>query len=146
MSIQTQNSELAYYALLYIRKFITAAESSEPPMHFFVEEELIIPVLEIAGETRNVKLFDIACVLLDLSLGQNVAVADTFVAKICAYASLGNLKLAHNSLFELESLYRDATQEAIATDLFSPFSALNPLVMAYSKDGCATIDSVSFLI
>lgn len=141
MSIQAQNSELAYYALLFIRKFIAASEISEPRMHYFVEEELIIPVLQLAGKTRNIKLFDVACVLLDLSLGQNVAEADTFVAKICAYASLGNLKLAHNSLFKLESLYRGAKE---ATDLFSPFSALNPLVMAYSKDGCATIDSIYY--
>ncbi|KAK1367217.1 Pentatricopeptide repeat-containing protein, mitochondrial [Heracleum sosnowskyi] len=142
MSLQAQNSELAYYAFVFIRKFIAAAEISRPSMHYFVKEELIILVLQLAGETRNIKLFDVACILLDLSLGQNVAEADTFVAKICAYASLGNLKLAHNSLFELESLYRDTTQEA--TDLFCPFSVLNPLAMAYSKDGYASIDSIYY--
>lgn len=144
MSLEAQNSELAYHALHYIRKFIAATEIPDPCIQYFVEEELLIQVLHLAGETRNVKLFDIACVLLDLSLCQNTAQAETFIAKIRAYAYFGNLKLAHNTLFELESLYRGATQEA--TDLFSPFFALNPLAMAYSQNGCGTLDYVSFLI
>lgn len=142
-SLKAQNSELTYHALHFIKKFIAAAQISDPQIKYFVEEELIIQVLQLAGETRNIKLFDIACVLLDLSLRQNVAQPDAFVMKIRAYASFGNLNLAHKSLFELESLYRGATQED--TDHFSPFFALNPLAMAYSQNGCGTLDYVSFL-
>ncbi|XP_074352958.1 pentatricopeptide repeat-containing protein At1g26460, mitochondrial-like [Apium graveolens] len=142
MSLDAQNSELAYHALHFIRKFIAAAESSDSRTQYFVEEELIIAVLHLAGESRSSKLVEIACILLDQSLGQNVARADTFVAKICAYASIGNLRLAHDSLFELESLYRGNTEEA--SDLFSPFSGLFPLVMAYSQNGCGTLDYIHY--
>ncbi|KAK1367219.1 hypothetical protein POM88_042780 [Heracleum sosnowskyi] len=131
MSLQTQNNKLAYHALRFIKKFIDATKISQPRSHYFVEEELSISVLQLAEKSCNSELLYVACVLLDLSLHQNVVRAEKFIEKICAHTFLGNLKRAHDS--------RGATQEA--NNPFSPFSALYPLVLAYSLNGCVTLDN-----
>ncbi|KAF2294996.1 hypothetical protein GH714_030030 [Hevea brasiliensis] len=68
---------------------------------------------------------------------------ESYIGKIYAYASLGNLQKAFSTLREFESAYGSTDKEA-AGELFSPFTSLYPLVVACSKKGFETLDLVYF--
>ncbi|KAL7194108.1 hypothetical protein ACSBR1_034509 [Camellia fascicularis] len=84
-------------------------------------EGLVVFVLGTAGRTYNAKLLDGSWAILKRALRQK--------------------KKAFSTLHEFETIYRNFTKEA-EEDLLSPFTSLYPLVMACSKDGFVTLDSV----
>ncbi|RVW67323.1 Pentatricopeptide repeat-containing protein, mitochondrial [Vitis vinifera] len=70
---------------------------------------------------------------------------ESYLAKIYADAALGNLQRAFSTLHEFETAYRNSPKEA-EEDIFSPFTSLHPLVMASSRKGFETLDTVCLLI
>ncbi|KAL1806278.1 hypothetical protein ACET3Z_029346 [Daucus carota] len=145
-AMKADNSELAYYALEFMAKWMIQDENMRPPRYLSVEEGLVVSLLATAGRTYSKKLLDAAWTILKRSLRKKrVANAETYLARIHAHASLGtdHLKKAFGALHEFESLYGGADKQA-AEDLFSPFTALYPLVVACSHNGFATLDSVYF--
>lgn len=102
-------------------------------------------VLGTAGRTYNAKLLDGSLAILKRVLRQKkVPNPESYLAKIYTHASLGNLQKAFSTLHEFETTYRNFTKEA-EEDLLSPFTSLYPLVMACSKDGFVTLDSIRLL-
>lgn len=144
-AMKADNSELAYYALQFMAKWMLKDENSRPPRYLFVEEGLVVSLLATAGRTYSKKLLDAAWQILNRSLRQKVASAETYIARIHAHASLVQLKKALDVLIEFESLYGGSDKQA-EEDLFSPFTALYPLVVACSHKGFATLDSVRLYI
>ncbi|ONM24994.1 Pentatricopeptide repeat-containing protein mitochondrial [Zea mays] len=65
---------------------------------------------------------------------------ETYLAKIYAHSSIGQLQRAFGTLREFENAYGNS--EDIDLELFSPFTSLHPLVVACCKDGFSTLDSV----
>lgn len=141
IAIQSDNSELAYYALEFLAKWIARGEKARPPVLLTVDEGLVVSALATAGRTYNPKLLDGSWAILKRR--QKVPSPDSFVAKITALASLGNLQKAFTALHELESAYGNSGS-GDSNDLFSPFTTLYPLVVACSKDGFVTLDSVYY--
>lgn len=143
-AMKADNSELAYYALQFMAKWMFKDENTRPPRYLSVEEGLVVSLLATAGRTYSKKLLDCAWTILKRSLRQKVASAETYIARIHAHASLGtqNLQKAFGALSEFESLYGGADKQA--EDLFSPFTALYPLVVACSHNGFATLDGVYY--
>lgn len=140
-AMKADNSELAYHALVFMAKWMIKDENMRPPCYLFVEEGLVVSLLATAGRTYSKKLLDAAWSILKRSLRQKVASAETYIAKIHAHASLGHHMKALETLLEFESLYGGSDKQAVE-DLFSPFTALYPLVVACSYNGCATLDNV----
>ncbi|XP_047321618.1 pentatricopeptide repeat-containing protein At1g26460, mitochondrial [Impatiens glandulifera] len=140
VAVQSDNSELAYYALEFLAKWIARGEKARPQVLLSVDEGLVVSALATAGRTYNSKLLDGSWAILKRR--QKVPSADSFVAKITSLASLGNLQKAFGALRELESAYGNSSGDT--NDLFSPFTTLYPLVVASSKDGYVTLDSVYY--
>ncbi|KAM0894244.1 hypothetical protein ACQ4PT_024597 [Festuca glaucescens] len=65
---------------------------------------------------------------------------ETYLAKIYAHSSSGQLQRAFGTLSEFENAYGNSVN--IDTELFSPFTSLKPLVVACCKDGFTTLDTV----
>lgn len=144
VAMQADNSELTYYALEFMAKWIARGENARPPVLLSVDEGLVVSALGTAGRTYNSKLLDGSWAILKRSLRQKkVPNPESYLGKLYALASLGNLQKAFGTLHELETAYGNSTEEA-TEDLFSPFTSLNPLVVACSKKGFETLDSVYY--
>ncbi|KAK6133632.1 hypothetical protein DH2020_032542 [Rehmannia glutinosa] len=130
VAMQSDNSALTYYALEFMAKWIARGELSPP--------------LGTAGRTYNSRLLDGSWAVLKRSLRQKkFPNPESYLGKIYAHANLGNLQKAFSTLHEFERDYGNSNQED-EEDLFSPFYSLNPLVMACSMNGFATLDSVYY--
>ncbi|KAL7217459.1 hypothetical protein ACSBR1_029200 [Camellia fascicularis] len=107
-------------------------------------EGLVVSALGTAGRTYNAKLLDGSWAILKRALRQKkVPNPESYLAKIYAHASSGNLQKAFSTLHDFETTYRNSAKEA-EEDPLSPFTSLYPLVMARSKDGFVTLDSVYY--
>jgi hypothetical protein len=125
-------------------RWIARGEKARPIVLLSVDEGLIVAALGTAGRTYNSTLLDASWAILRRSLRQKKAPnPESYIGKIYAHASLGSLQKAFATLRELESCYGSSDKEA-EEELFSPFSSLNPLVLACSKKGFETLDSVFF--
>ncbi|KAA8532906.1 hypothetical protein F0562_032977 [Nyssa sinensis] len=144
VAMQEDNSDLAYYALEFMAKWIARGENTRPPVLLSADEGLVVSALGTAARTYNSKLLDGAWAILKRSLRQKKAPnTESYLAKICTHASLGNLQKAFSTLHEFETTYGNSTTEA-EEDLFSPFTSLYPLVVACTKNGFVTLDSVYY--
>lgn len=142
VAMQEDNTELAYFSLEFMAKWIAIGDKARPPVLLSVDEGLVVAALGTAGRTYNTKLLDGSWALLKRSLRQKKAPnPESYLAKINAQASLGNLQKAFSTLNELETVYGSSSTEA-EDNLFSPFTSLYPLVVACSKNGFVTLDSV----
>ncbi|ONM59420.1 Pentatricopeptide repeat-containing protein mitochondrial [Zea mays] len=65
---------------------------------------------------------------------------ETYLAKIYAHSSIGQLQRAFGTLHEFENAYGNSKD--VDLELFSPFTSLHPLVVACCKDGFSTLDLV----
>lgn len=145
VAMQSDNSELTFYALEFMAKWIAQGENAGPPVFLSVDEGLVIAALGTAGRTYNSRLLDGSWAVLKRSLRQKKAPSpESYLAKICAHANLGNLPKAFSTLHEFETAHGNSNWEN-GQDLFSPFHSLNPLVVACTKNGFTTLDSVSSL-
>jgi pentatricopeptide repeat protein len=142
-AVQSDNNKLAYYALEYMSRHIVKQEKVREGTHPLpVDEGLIVSLLGTAGRTYSLSLLDGSWLFLKRSLrGKKIPNPDTYIAKIYAYASLGNLPKAFGALKEFEEAYGGMEN---AEDLLSPFTTLHPLVLAVSKNGFTTLDDVYF--
>ncbi|CAI9296970.1 unnamed protein product [Lactuca saligna] len=144
VAMQSDNSELAYYALEFMAKWIARGENARPPVFLSVDEGLVVNALTTAGRNYNSKLLDATWAVLKRSLRQKkVPTPESYLAKIYAYSSLGNLQKAFSTLHEFELSYKDSQKED-EDEMFSPFTSLHPLVMSCSKNGFATLDTVYY--
>ena len=141
VAIREDNSKLAYYGLQFMARWMVKGENARPPVLLSVDEGLVVPALLTAGRTYNSELLGAAWAVLVRSLRKTKAPnPESFLGKIYAHASMGNLQKAFGTLHEYETAYGESTQEA--EDLFCPFTSLHPLVVACSKKGFETLDSV----
>ncbi|KAL4574323.1 hypothetical protein LXL04_021152 [Taraxacum kok-saghyz] len=144
IAMQSDNSELAYYALEFMARWIARGENARPPVLLSVDEGLVVNALSTAGRNYHSKLLDATWAVLKRSLRQKkVPSPESYLAKIYAYSSLGNLPKAFSTLHEFEISYKDSQKED-ESDMFSPFTALYPLVVACSKNGFTTLDTVYY--
>jgi len=144
VAIQEDNSKLAFYAFEFMFKWITRGEMARPSVIFSVDEGLVVAGLASAARTCSSSLVEGSWTILKQSLrGRKAANPASYIAKINAYASLGNLQKAFTSLHELESAYADSEKEVVE-EMLSPFTSLYPLVVACSKKGFETLDEVYF--
>ncbi|XP_059447301.1 pentatricopeptide repeat-containing protein At1g26460, mitochondrial [Corylus avellana] len=144
IALREGNSQLAYYALEFMAKWIARGEQARPAVLLSVDEGLVLSALGTAGRTYSPSLLDASWAILRRSLRQKKAPnPESYLGKIYALASLGNLQRAFGSLNEFESAYGNSDKEA-GQEMFSPFTSLYPLVMACSKKGFETLDSVYF--
>ncbi|XP_027100382.1 pentatricopeptide repeat-containing protein At1g26460, mitochondrial-like [Coffea arabica] len=144
VAMQANNSELVFYALEFMARWIRRGQTERPQVLLSVDEGLLVSVLATAGRTYSSKLLDASWSFLKSSLRQKkIPNPESCLAKIYAYSSLGNLPKAFGTLRELEASYSSADNEALE-DLFSPFTSLNPLVLACSNKGFATLDEVYY--
>ncbi|KAJ8774534.1 hypothetical protein K2173_016980 [Erythroxylum novogranatense] len=143
-AMQADNSKLAYYALEFMAKWIARGENVRPPVLLSVDEGLVVSALGTAARTYNSTLLDASWAILRRSLrGKKAPNPESYIGKIYAYASLGNLQKAFSTLREFETAYGNCDRET-QEELFSPFTSLYPLVVACSKNGFETLDSVYF--
>ncbi|KAK6921915.1 Pentatricopeptide repeat [Dillenia turbinata] len=144
VALQADNSKLAFCALEFMAKWIAKGENTRPPVLLSVDEGLLVSALGTAGRTFDSTLLDASWAVLRRSLRQKKAPnVESYLAKIHAFASLGNLQRAFSTLHELETKYANTSKEA-NVDMLSPFTSLHPLVVACSKKGFETLDSVYF--
>ncbi|KAE9605574.1 hypothetical protein Lal_00024602 [Lupinus albus] len=142
-ALRKDNSKLAFYGLEFMARWMVKGERARPAVLLSVDEGLVVSALVTAGRTYNSELLGAAWAVLDRSLRKKKAPnPESYLAKIYAHASLGNLQKAFATLHEYESAYGDSCEEA--EDLFSPFTSLHPLVVACSKKGFETLDTVYF--
>lgn len=140
-AMDQDNSKLAFYALEFMAMWIARGELARPPVMLSVDEGLIVSALATAGRTYSSNLLDAAWTILRRSLRQKKAPnPESYLGKISALASMGNLQRAFSTLHDFEVAYGDSSQEA--EEMFSPFTSLHPLVVACSKRGYETLDSV----
>lgn len=145
VAMQSNNSELTYYALEFMAKWIARGEIAKPAVPLSVDEGLVVSALATASRTYNTKLLDGSWAVLKRSLRKKkLPSPESYLGKIYAHANLGNLQKAFSTLHEFETAYGNSDQQD-SEDRFSPFYSLNPLVNACSKNGFATLDSVSRL-
>ncbi|XP_058070363.1 pentatricopeptide repeat-containing protein At1g26460, mitochondrial [Magnolia sinica] len=143
VALQADNSKLAFYALEFLAKWIARGENARPAVLLSVDEGLVASAFGTAGRTYNATLLDASWAILRRSLRQKRAPnPESYLGKIYAHASLGNLQRAFSTLHEFENAYGNSTEAE--EDVLSPFTSLYPLVVACSKDGFATLDSVYF--
>ncbi|PPS00499.1 hypothetical protein GOBAR_AA20176 [Gossypium barbadense] len=122
----------------------TLIERCRPPFLLSVDEGLIVSALATAGRTYSSNLLDASWAILRCSLCQKkVPSPESFLGKIYAHASLGNLQKAFGMLHEFEAAHGNLVNEA--EGLFSPFTSLYPLVVACSKKGFEALDSYVLL-
>ncbi|XP_042483992.1 pentatricopeptide repeat-containing protein At1g26460, mitochondrial-like [Macadamia integrifolia] len=142
VALQEDNSKLAFYALEFLAKWIARGETTRPPVLLSVDEGLVVSALGTAARTYNATLVDASWTILRRSLRQKRAPnSESYLGKLYAYSSLGNLQKAFSTLHEFESAYGESSE---AEELFSPFTSLYPLVVACCKNGFETLDSVYF--
>ncbi|KAL0446479.1 UNVERIFIED_CONTAM: Pentatricopeptide repeat-containing protein, mitochondrial [Sesamum latifolium] len=93
VAMQSDNSELTYYALEFITKWIARGEAAKPPVLLSEDEGLVISALRTAGRTYNSKLLDGSWAVLKRSLRQKkVPDPESYLDKISADANLGKLQ------------------------------------------------------
>lgn len=142
IAIQEDESKLAYHALEFMAKWIAKGEQARPTVLLSVDEGLLVSALGTAGRTYSSTLLDASWAILKRSLRQKKAPnPESYLGKIYALASMGQLQRAFITLREFESTYENSDKEA-EEELFSPFTSLNPLVVACSKKGFETLDTV----
>ncbi|KAH6823094.1 Tetratricopeptide repeat superfamily protein [Perilla frutescens var. hirtella] len=142
VAIQLDNSDLTYYALEFMAKWIARGEIARPPVLLSVDEGLVLSAIGTAGRACNSRLLDGSWAVLKRSLRQKkVPSPECYLGKIYAHANSGNLQKAFSTLHEFETAYGNSGRED-AEDLFSPFHSLNPLVTACSKRSFRTLDMV----
>lgn len=142
VATQEDNSKLAFYAFEFMFKWITRGEMARPSVLLSVDEGLVVSALATAARTCNSTLVDGSWMILKRSLrGKKAASPASYIAKINAYASLGNLQKAFIALHEFENAHADSGKEAVE-EMLSPFTSLYPLVVACSKKGFETLDEV----
>ncbi|CAN4124580.1 unnamed protein product [Withania somnifera] len=143
VALQADNSELAFSSLEFFVKWVVRGDNVRPPVLLTVEEGLLVAALGTAGRTYNAKLLNGAWEVLKRSLRQTrVPSPESFIAKIYAHASLGQLQNAFATLHEFEKSHGSSKESA--EELFSPFTSLNSLAVACCKNGFATLDSVYY--
>ncbi|KAL3823976.1 hypothetical protein ACJIZ3_020005 [Penstemon smallii] len=143
VATRSDNSELTYYALEFMAKWIARGEKERPAVHISADEGLVVSALGTAARTYNSKLLDGSWAVLKRSLRQKVPNPESYIGKIYAYANLGNLQKAFGTLHEFETAHGNSDQKD-SEGFFSPFHSLNPLVIACSKKGFETLDSVYY--
>lgn len=136
---QADNKDLAYYSIEFLAKWISRGEDASPSVHLSVSEGLVVSTLGTAARTYSSKLLEASWSVLKWSLRKKTPNPESYIAKITAHASQGNLPKAFAALRELEITYGTSDE-----DLFSPFTLLNPLVVACSEKGFVTLDEVFF--
>lgn len=142
-ALQADNSKLAFYALEFLARRMASGENSRPAVLLSVDEGLVASAFGTAGRTYDSTLVDASWAILRRSLRQKrTPIPECYLGKINAHASLGNLQRAFSTLHEFESAYGNASEAE--GELYSPFTSLHPLVVACSKNGFATLDSVFF--
>ncbi|XP_042498555.1 pentatricopeptide repeat-containing protein At1g26460, mitochondrial-like [Macadamia integrifolia] len=142
VALHEDNSKLAFHALEFLAKWIARGEATRPAVLLSMDEGLVVSALGTAARTHDAALVDASWAILRRSLRQKRAPnSESFLGKIYAYSSLGNLQRAFSTLHEFESAYGNSSE---AEDLFSPFTSLYPLVMACCKNGFETLDTVYF--
>jgi hypothetical protein len=139
---RSDNRKLAYQSLEFFARWIERGEKLRPPVLLSVDEGLAAAALGTASRTYDSKLLDGSWQILKRSLRQKVPNPETYLMKINAHASLGQVKKAFETLNELEMAYGDA--EITDPELLSPFTSLNPLVIACSRNGFSSLDTVGF--
>lgn len=145
VALQADNSELAFSSLDFLVRWVVRGENVRPPVLLTVDEGLLLAALGTAGRTYNAKLLTGAWEVLKRSLRQTRDPnPESFLAKIYAHASLGQLQNAFATLHEFEKAHGSSEEES-AEELFSPFTSLNPLVDACCRNGFATLDTVCSL-
>ncbi|MED6182221.1 hypothetical protein PIB30_026613 [Stylosanthes scabra] len=143
IAVQENNSKLAFYGLQFMAKWMLKGENARPPLLLSVDEGLVVAALGTAGRSYNSELLGAAWAVLIRSLRKNKAPnPESYLGKIYAHASMGNLQKAFATLHDYESAYGESTEEV--EDLFCPFTSLHPLVVACSKKGFETLDTVFF--
>lgn len=144
VALQADNCALAFSSLEFFMKWIVRGETVMPPVLLTVDEGLLVAALGTAGRTYNVKLLNGAWEVLKRSLRQmRTPNPESFIAKVCAHSSVGQLQNAFATLHEFEKTYGSSEEES-AEDLFSPFTSLNPLAVACCRNGFVTLDSVYY--
>ncbi|GER31850.1 pentatricopeptide repeat-containing protein [Striga asiatica] len=142
VAMRADNNDLAYYALMFFANWITRGENADPAVLLSVNEGLVVSALGTAGRTFNSTLLEGSWAILKRSLRQKTVPSPaSYLAKIHAYANMGNLKQAFSTLQELEEVHGNCSQED-EEGLFSPFYSLSPLVVACARDGFRTLDMV----
>ncbi|KAJ3673109.1 hypothetical protein LUZ60_006483 [Juncus effusus] len=140
-AVQSENARLAHLALQLVARWILHGEHAKPPVFLPVDEGLMMSAYVTAGRAHNANLLNDVSQVLKRSLrGKKVPNPETYLAKIFAYANLGELAKAFMTLSEMEMAYGDS--EVVDEEMFSPFMSLNPLVVACCKDGFKTLDTV----
>lgn len=141
VAVQEDNSELAFYALEFLARWMARGENARPPVLLSVDEGLVVSVLGTAGRTFNQNLLDASWAVLRRSLRQKrVPKPESYLGKIYVHASMGDLQRAFITLNEFETAYGDSIIDM--EEIFSPFTSLYPLVVACSRKGFETLDSV----
>ncbi|CAH2033888.1 unnamed protein product [Thlaspi arvense] len=144
VAIQEDNSKLAFYAFEFMFKWVNKGEMARPAVLLSVDEGLVVSALATAARTCNPSLVDASWAILKRCLrGKKAANPASYIAKINAYASLGNLEKAFVALHEFENAYAGSEKEAM-DEMLSPFTSLYPLVVACSKKSFETLDEVYF--
>lgn len=116
-----------------------------PPVLLSVDEGLLVAALGTAGRNYSSKLLNGAWEILKRSLRQTRSPnPEAYLAKIYAHASMGQLQNAFASLHEFEKAHGNP-MDVDAEELFSPFTTLNPLVLACCRNGFSTLDTVCSL-
>ncbi|KAL9149166.1 hypothetical protein ABFS82_12G092600 [Erythranthe guttata] len=142
IAMQSDNSDLTYYALEFMAKWIAQGETASPSVLLSVDEGLVVSALGTAGRTYNSRLLGGSWAVLKRSLRQKkVPRPESYIAKIYAYANSGNLQMAFSTLQDFEVDHGNSNKDD-GEGLFSPFYSLNPLVVACSKKGFTTLDTV----
>ena len=139
--MQADHSKLVCFSLEFFARWIARGENARPPVLLSVDEGLLVSALGTAGRTYDTTLLDAAWSILRRSLRQKRAPnPESYLARIFAHASLGNLQRAFSALNEFENVYGNSGE--VDQELFSPFTSLYPLVVACCKNGFSTLDSV----
>ncbi|KAK1292907.1 Pentatricopeptide repeat-containing protein [Acorus calamus] len=126
VALQTDHSQLAFYSLEFFARWIARGENARPPVLLSVDEGLIVSALGTASRTYNASLSDASWEVLKRSLRQKrVPNPESYIGKIFAHSSMGQLQRAFSTLNEFEAAYGDSAE---AEELFSPFTSLHPLV------------------
>ncbi|KAG9439799.1 hypothetical protein H6P81_019964 [Aristolochia fimbriata] len=143
VALLADHSKLAFYALEFLARWIARGENAAPPVLLSVDEGLVVSAFGTAARTYDSKLVDASWAILQRSLRQKrVPNPESYLGKICSYASLGNLQRAFSTLHDFETAYGNSDE--MDEELFSPFTSLYPLVVACTKDGFTTLDSVYY--
>ncbi|THU44495.1 hypothetical protein C4D60_Mb02t07980 [Musa balbisiana] len=139
VALQEDHNKLVYFSLEFLARWIARGENARPPVLLSADEGLVVSAVGTSGRTYNSTLLDVAWSILQRSLHQKRAPSpETYLAKIYAHASLGQLQCAFATLNEFETVYENSE---VDQELFSPFTSIYPLVIACCKNGFSTLDS-----